>query len=222
MGLPLTGTGDGDDAPTVFDYRFEAGFAGPVAGVDEAGRGPLAGPVVAAAVILDPARIPDGIRDSKALSTPRRTALADEIRAAALAWAVAAASAAEIDRLNILKATMLAMSRAITRLAPQPSTCLVDGNHAPNLGGGPRCVPVVRGDGRVLSIAAAGILAKVTRDEIMARLARRYPPYGWDRNAGYGVREHLETLRLVGVTPHHRRSFAPVFEILLQGNLPIT
>ncbi len=222
MELPLAGPDDGDGAACAFDYGFEARFAGPVAGVDEAGRGPLAGPVVAAAVILDPARIPAGIRDSKTLAAARRAALAQEIRQAARAWAVAAASVAEIDRLNVLKATMLAMTRAIARLAPRPATCLVDGNHAPRLAAGPRCVPVVRGDGRVLSIAAAGILAKVTRDEIMARLARRYPCYGWDRNAGYGVREHLETLRVVGVSPHHRRSFAPVSEILLQGTLPIT
>ncbi len=204
------------------DYSCEAGFPGPVAGVDEAGRGPLAGPVVAAAVILDPDNLPASIRDSKSLSRSERERLFSAIRAQARGWAIAAASVAEIDRLNVLRATMTAMARAITRLRPCPQTCLVDGNAIPRLAAGPRCLAVIGGDAQVLSIAAAGILAKVMRDRIMARLARRYPDYGWEKNAGYGVRTHLQTLRLVGVTPHHRKSFAPVSQVLLQGNLPIT
>ncbi len=204
------------------DYSCEAGFPGPVAGVDEAGRGPLAGPVVAAAVILDPDNLPDGIRDSKSLTGRQRERLFFAIRRQARGWAIAAASAAEIDRLNVLRATMTAMARAITRLRPIPQTCLVDGNAVPHLETGPRCLAIIDGDAQVLSIAAAGILAKVMRDRIMTRLARRYPGYGWEKNAGYGVRTHLETLRLVGATPHHRKSFAPVSQVLLQGNLPIT
>ncbi|RMF71622.1 MAG: ribonuclease HII [Alphaproteobacteria bacterium] len=204
------------------DYSCEAALPGPVAGVDEAGRGPLAGPVVAAAVILDPDNLPDGIRDSKALTTAQRDRLFAAIQKQARGWAIAAASVAEIDRLNVLRATMTAMVRAITRLRPRPRTCLIDGNAVPRLERGPRCLAVIGGDAQVLSIAAAGILAKVMRDRIMARLARRYPDYGWEKNAGYGVRAHLETLRLVGVTPHHRKSFAPVSQVLLQGNLPIT
>ncbi|RMF15034.1 MAG: ribonuclease HII [Alphaproteobacteria bacterium] len=202
------------------DWSLEDACDGPVAGLDEAGRGPLAGPVVAAAVILDPDRIPPGIRDSKTLDAAQREQLHRAIVAHALAVSVAAASVAEIDRLNVLRASLLAMERAVARLPMQPAVCLVDGNQAPQLPITCRCV--VGGDHRSLSIAAAGIVAKVVRDRIMARLDRRHPGYGWATNAGYGVREHMDALRSVGVTPHHRSSFAPVREILLQLELPIT
>ncbi len=201
------------------DWSLEDECPRPVAGVDEAGRGPLAGPVVAAAVILDPRRVPDGIRDSKTLSARARERLYDEILAHARGVSVAAASVAEIDRRNILQASLLAMERAVARLDPSPAVCLVDGNRAPDLPMPCRCV--VGGDRRSLSIAAAGIVAKVVRDRIMTRLDALYPDYGWSANAGYGVRRHMEALRSVGLTPHHRKSFSPVREILLQLKLPI-
>ena len=190
------------------------GFA-PVAGVDEAGRGPLSGPVTAAAVILDPARIPAGLDDSKRLSPARREALAAEIRAVARAWAVAEASVAEIDALNILRASHLAMCRALAALPVAPALALIDGNLLP------RDLPcpgeaLVGGDGLSASIAAASILAKVARDAIMVDLAQQHPGYGWDRNAGYPTADHLAALRNLGVTPHHRRSFRPVHNILYQ------
>jgi len=190
------------------------GFAR-VAGVDEVGRGPLCGPVTAAAVILDPACLPAGLNDSKKLSAARRTALAEEIRATAPGWAVAHASVAEIDRLNILRASQLAMLRALAALDPPPGFALVDGNRLP---AGLPCPAeaVVKGDGRAASIAAASILAKVVRDGIMVDLAQQHPGYGWDRNAGYPTKDHLQALRNLGVTPHHRRSFRPVHNILYQ------
>ncbi len=197
-------------------FEIEAEYAqqvgAPVCGVDEVGRGPLAGPVVAAAVILDPANAPVGIRDSKKLSARRRETLAKTIREGAVAWSVAEASVEEIDRLNILQATMLAMTRAVEALDPKPQAALIDGNRSPDL-----MIPsrtVVKGDALSLSIAAASILAKVHRDQLMQDLAQDYPDYGWAQNAGYGVPYHLEALRLVGVTPHHRRSFAPIRQIL--------
>jgi len=190
------------------------GFAR-VAGVDEVGRGPLCGPVTAAAVILDPACLPAGLNDSKKLSAARRTALAEEIRATAPGWAVAHASVAEIDRLNILRASQLAMLRALAALDPPPGFALVDGNRLP---AGLPCPAeaVVKGDGRAATIAAASILAKVVRDGIMVDLAQQHPGYGWDRNAGYPTKDHLQALRNLGVTPHHRRSFRPVHNILYQ------
>lgn len=189
---------------------MEAGAAGPVAGVDEAGRGPWAGPVVAAAVILDPANIPAGLDDSKRL----RPALRARLSAVLLASAdvgVGAASVHEIDRLNILQASLLAMRRATARLARRPALCLVDGNRDPGLD----CATelVVKGDQRSLSIAAASIVAKTVRDRLMRRLATRYPAYGWEKNAGYGVPAHRNALELVGVSPHHRRSFRPILEL---------
>lgn len=186
-----------------------------VAGVDEVGRGPLCGPVTAAAVILDPARIPAGLNDSKKLTAARRAALAAEIRDSALAWAVAEASVAEIDSLNILRASQLAMVRALAALVPAAGFALVDGNRLPADLPCP-AEAVVKGDGRVASIAAASILAKVDRDRVMVDLAQQHPGYGWDRNAGYPTRDHLEALRNLGVTPHHRRSFRPVHNILYQ------
>ena len=185
-----------------------------VAGVDEVGRGPLCGPVVAAAVILDPSRIPSGIGDSKALTPARRTALAAEIRASAI-WAIGAATVEEIDRLNILQATYLAMHRALAGLSQVPDHILIDGNRLPPGLPAP-AEAVVKGDAKSLSIAAASILAKVERDGIMVDLAQQFPGYGWDRNAGYPTKDHLQALLDLGVTPHHRRSFRPIHNILYQ------
>lgn len=179
-----------------------------VAGVDEAGRGPLAGPVLAAAVIMPPdARIP-GVDDSKRLSAAVRVELAERIRERAVAIGIGAASAREIDRINILRATHLAIRRAVTRLSPAPEHILVDGLPVRGLEAGHTAI--VDGDRLVHAIACASILAKVTRDRLMERLARRYPEYGWERNAGYGTREHRAALDRLGPTPHHRRSFGPV------------
>jgi ribonuclease HII len=185
-----------------------------VAGIDEVGRGPLCGPVTAAAVILDPARIPPGIADSKALSASRRDQIFDQIMACAHV-SVAHASVEEIDALNILQASFLAMRRAVAGLSLTPDHLLIDGNRLP------RDLPcqaeaVVKGDARSLSIAAASIVAKVTRDRIMVDLAQQHPGYGWENNAGYPTPEHLAALLNLGVTPHHRRSFRPVHNILYQ------
>jgi ribonuclease HII len=179
-----------------------------VAGVDEAGRGPLAGPVVAAAVILDPARPIAGLADSKALSAERRAALAVAIRGRALAWAVAAASVEEIDALNILNASLLAMERAVAALQPAPRRALVDGNRAPRL----PCevLTIVRGDASEPAISAASILAKVERDGLMVALETHYPGYGFAQHKGYPTAAHLAALDALGVSPVHRRSFAPV------------
>lgn len=179
---------------------------GPVAGVDEAGRGPLAGPVVAAAVILDPARLPPGLDDSKRLGPARCAALAPAIRAAAV-WGLGQASVAEIDALNILRASHLAMVRALAALPVVPGLALIDGNLLP---AGLPCPgrAVVGGDRLSLSIAAASILAKAARDAIMADLDRACPGYGWARNAGYPSAAHRAALARLGPSPHHRRSFA--------------
>lgn len=179
-----------------------------IAGIDEAGRGPLAGPVVAAAVVLPPGEFIDGVDDSKRLTAPARERLAVEVRARAMAVGIGAASAREVDRLNILQATHLAMHRAVERLGFRPDHLLVDGLPVRLLG--PAQTAVVEGDRRVHSIACASILAKVTRDRVMRNLAERYPAYGWERNAGYGTPAHREALARYGPTPHHRRSFAPV------------
>ncbi len=181
-----------------------------VAGVDEVGRGPLAGPVTAAAVILDPSAIPKGLDDSKALNARRREALAAEISATAQV-AVAHASVEEIDALNILQASHLAMCRAVSALGADYA--LVDGPHLP------RDLPcpgmaVVKGDARCLSVAAASIFAKVVRDRIMVDLAQQYPGYGWETNMGYPAKRHILALQNLGLTPHHRRSFAPVHKML--------
>ena len=190
---------------------------GPVAGVDEAGRGPLAGPVVAAAVCFPDLALPAAVRalidDSKKLP-PRRRAAAHAAILETGTVGTGEASVAEIDRLNILQATMLAMQRAVAALAAPPAAVLVDGNRAPDLPCPAR--PLVGGDGLSLSIAAASIVAKVTRDRIMARLAADFPGYGWERNAGYGVAAHRAALAALGPTPHHRRSFAPVRGMLAE------
>jgi ribonuclease HII len=184
-----------------------------IAGVDEAGRGPWAGPVVAAAVVLRREAIPDGLNDSKLLSRGKREVLFDAIQASAIVGC-AMASVEEIDRLNILQATLLAMTRAIEALAVSPRLALIDGNRAPRLACTARTI--VKGDAKSLSIAAASIIAKVTRDRLMADLARRHPHYGWERNAGYGTRQHREGLKLVGICPHHRKSFAPIRQLMTQ------
>lgn len=201
------------------DFHFEEalqarGFTA-IAGVDEVGRGPLAGPVTAAAVILDPSAIPEGLNDSKALSAKRRQALAAEIHATARV-SVAHASVQEIDQINILQASLLAMQRAVSGLTAD--FALIDGNKLP-AGLNIPAQPIVRGDARSLSIAAASIVAKLCRDEIMESLAQQFPGYGWERNAGYPTAQHRAALEKLGVTPHHRRSFAPVHKILYQENL---
>ncbi len=179
-----------------------------IAGVDEVGRGPLAGPVVAAAVILPEGRYPAGINDSKRLSAVRRCALAIEIKRCALV-AVAGVTAADIDHLNILQATMLAMSKAVEGLTRKPGHVLIDGNRLP-VGLQSPATAIIKGDTRSVSIAAASIVAKVERDAIMAKLAKEYPQFGWERNAGYGTAAHLAALREYGPTPYHRMGFAPV------------
>ncbi|MDH3980069.1 MAG: ribonuclease HII [Gammaproteobacteria bacterium] len=184
---------------------------GRVAGVDEAGRGPLAGPVVAGAVILDPARPVSGLRDSKKLSASRRESLYDEITDKALAWSVGRAEAEEIDRINILQATLVAMQRAVNALQPCAEHALIDGNRCPQL-----MIPaqaIVKGDSRVAAISAASIIAKVTRDREMIELDLQYPGYGLARHKGYPSKAHIEALEKLGLTPLHRRSYAPVRRI---------
>ena len=194
------------------DFALETALAGPVAGVDEAGRGPLAGPVVAAAVILDPARVPEGINDSKKLSAARRAALCAEIQGCAV-FGVGIVAVEEIDRINILQATMAAMTRAVEALGVAVGHVLVDGNRLPKWGW--QATAVVGGDARSLSIAAASIIAKETRDRIMIEADALHPGYGWASNKGYGSAVHMEALRRLGPTPLHRRSFAPVAQLSL-------
>ncbi len=182
-------------------------------GVDEAWRGPLAGPVVAAAVILDPDQPIDGLNDSKKLSARRRETLAVEIRTRALAWAVAEASVEEIDGINILQASLLAMRRAVESLAIKPELALIDGNRCPRLDCPAQAV--VGGDGKIASIAAASILAKTVRDAGMLALHEVYPMYGFDRHMGYPTAFHLQALRTHGPSPVHRRSYAPVAQLSL-------
>lgn len=184
-----------------------------VAGVDEVGRGPLIGNVVAAAVILDPARPVDGLTDSKKLSEKKREQLFPLIQERALAWSIAWATPAEIDELNILHATMLAMQRAVTQLSVVPEFALIDGNRCPP---GLPCASeaIIKGDLKEPAISAASILAKVYRDREMAELDQRYPDYGFARHKGYPTALHMERLRLLGPLPEHRRSFRPVAELL--------
>lgn len=194
------------------ETRLLASHNGPIAGVDEVGRGPLAGPVVAAAVILDPSRIPAGLNDSKKLTEKKREKLFAIICAEALGFALGEASVEEIDRLNIRRATHLAMTRAVKALPLAPGFVLVDGNDAPSLPC--PCETLIGGDGLSVSIAAASIIAKVTRDRMMVELHQTHPHYGWDRNKGYGTADHMKGLTLHGATAHHRKSFAPVHNIL--------
>lgn len=200
------------------DYLLETDYlregAHSIAGVDEVGRGPIAGPVTAAAVVLDAENLPTGLNDSKKLSARKREQLFDQIMCTSVV-SIAHASVDEIDDLNILYASHLAMVRACNGLPIRPSVALIDGNLVPQ-DLGLKAVPVVKGDARSLSIAAASIVAKVTRDRLMVDLAQQYPGYGWSQNAGYPTKAHLEALRDIGVTPHHRRSFRPVHNILYQ------
>lgn len=198
------------------DLSLEESLGGVVAGIDEVGRGPLAGPVIAAAVIIDPATLPvrlaDELNDSKKLSAKKRETLAALVLESCT-FGFGEASVAEIDRLNILKATFLAMSRAVAALGRPIDHALVDGNQVPPLPCPVRCV--VGGDGLSLSIAAASVIAKVRRDRLMAELAKEFPGYAWEKNAGYGTAAHMEGLRRLGPTPHHRVSFAPIAQLSL-------
>ena len=200
---------DGDVAQSGLALAFDTRV---VCGVDEAGRGPLAGPVGAAAVILDPARAIDGLRDSKKLSQARREALAVAIRDGSLGWAIGQASVDEIDQLNILQASLLAMRRAVEALPVVPTLARVDGNQAPRLACGVELI--VGGDATEACISAASILAKVERDRMMRALHSLHPEYGFDRHKGYGTALHLESLKRHGPCSEHRRSFAPVREVL--------
>jgi ribonuclease HII len=186
-----------------------------LAGVDEAGRGPLAGDVVAAAVILDPKKKIKGLADSKKLSENQREDLYGLICAKALSWSVARASVEEIDTINILQASLLAMRRAVEQLHIQPEHVLVDGNQLPRWSYS--CEAIIQGDDRVKAIAAASIIAKVTRDREMVQFDTHYPGYGFASHKGYGTREHLAALQTLGATPLHRRSFAPVRAVLECG-----
>lgn len=186
-----------------------------ICGVDEAGRGPLAGPVFAAAVIIDPARPIAGLRDSKKLTEAKRDLLAPVIRAQALAWAIAEASEAEIDQLNILQATMLAMRRAVEALQTVPTLALIDGNRCPVMK--IQSIAIVGGDDKVEAISAASILAKTARDAALVTLHEQYPQYCFDQHKGYGTALHLARLREFGASPVHRRSFAPVRAVLAAG-----
>jgi ribonuclease HII len=194
------------------EKRLMAGLGSPVCGVDEAGRGPLAGPVVAAAVILTPGRFPKGLNDSKQLTEETRESLYPLIMEMAVAVGVGEASVGEIDLVNIRQATHLAMARAVRALAVQAAIALVDGNDPPALPC--PCETLVRGDGISLSVAAASIVAKVIRDRLMVALHQQHPGYNWASNKGYGTPEHYSGLMLHGVTVHHRRSFAPIHNIL--------
>ena len=194
-------------------YTRERKIEGPVAGIDEVGRGPLAGPVYAAAVILDPKRLPRGLDDSKAMTAEAREKAFEKIMERALAVGIACASVEEIDEINILQATMLAMRRAADQLSIAPVAALVDGNRAPAL-----ACPVetiVDGDAKSMSIAAASIIAKVTRDRLMCALDAEHPGYHWASNKGYGTPDHLAALDRLGPTVQHRKSFAPVAQLKL-------
>ena len=199
------------------DFMFETELGCRVAGVDEVGCGPLAGPVTAAAVVLDPKCIPDGLNDSKKLTAKRRLELYWQLLDCADV-SIAHASVAEIDEINILRASHLAMERAIAGLQVLPEHVLIDGNMIPR---GLRlpATTLVKGDSRSVSISAASIVAKVCRDCVLVDLAQQHPGYGWETNMGYGSKKHMEALRSLGVTPHHRRSFKPVHNMLYQEKI---
>ena len=190
---------------------FENNFSLPIAGIDEVGRGPLAGPVIAAAVILDRKNIPEGINDSKKIPKSKRILLAEKIKKNSI-YAYGAASEIEIDEINILQASLLAMKRASDRLSVVPKTTLIDGNFKPDIKN--NTISIIKGDSKSVSIAAASILAKVYRDEIMLKYSKQFPEYGFQTNSGYGTKEHLSALKNYGITPIHRKSFKPVHNIL--------
>ena len=192
-------------------FEFDASSA-LVCGVDEVGRGPLAGAVVTAAVILDPTKPIAGLADSKTISEKKREALFDEIKEKALAWAIGRCEVEEIDELNILQATMRAMQRAVAGLSPQPEHAMIDGNRCPDLPCS--CEFVIKGDGKIPAISAASIIAKVTRDREMVELDKQYPGYGLAGHKGYPTKAHIAALHELGVTPIHRRSFGPVRKLL--------
>jgi len=198
-------------------FQIESQFQGPVGGIDEAGRGPWAGPVVAAVAVFlkpPPKSLEDGIQDSKKLSKTKRESLFKSLHELEnFAFGIGKASVAEIDLHNILQATFLAMRRAVQMLSFSPQALLIDGKFIPKFEG-IKTLPVIGGDGKSLSIAAASILAKVTRDHDMEQSALDHPHYGWERNAGYGTAEHQEALKAHGITPHHRKSFAPIRVLL--------
>ena len=190
---------------------FENNFSLPIAGIDEVGRGPLAGPVIAAAVILDRKNIPEGINDSKKIPKAKRILLAEKIKENSI-YAYGAASEIEIDEINILQASLLAMKRASDKLSVVPKTTLIDGNFKPDIKN--NTISIIKGDSKSVSIAAASILAKVYRDEIMLKYSKQFPEYGFQTNSGYGTKEHLSALKNYGITPIHRKSFKPVHNIL--------
>ena len=199
------------------DFAFETELGCRVAGVDEVGRGPLAGPVTAAAVVLDPKCIPEGLNDSKKLTAKRRLELYRQLLDCADV-SIAHASVAEIDEVNILRASHLAMERAIGGLQVLPEHVLIDGNMIPR-GLHLPATTLVKGDSRSISISAASIVAKVCRDCVLVDLAQQHPGYGWETNMGYGSKKHMEALQKLGVTPHHRRSFKPVHNMLYQEKI---
>ena len=190
---------------------FENNFSLPIAGIDEVGRGPLAGPVIAAAVILDRKNIPEGINDSKKIPKAKRILLAEKIKENSI-YAYGAASEIEIDEINILQASLLAMKRASDGLSIVPKTTLIDGNFKSDIKN--NTISIIKGDSKSVSIAAASILAKVYRDEIMLEYSKQFPEYGFQTNSGYGTKEHLSALKNYGITPIHRKSFKPVHNIL--------
>lgn len=192
-------------------YKFDQVYETPIIGVDEVGRGPLAGPVISAAIILNKEKIPEGINDSKKLSKKKREVINEEL-ISQHSFAIGIASVEEIDKINILQASLLAMKRAVLNLNIKPQTILVDGNKLPDLEY--NMYPIIKGDSKSISIAAASIIAKVYRDKLMQDLSLQYPGYYWEKNSGYGTKQHLLALNNLGVTPIHRKSFAPIYNML--------
>ncbi|MDC3263027.1 ribonuclease HII [Pelagibacterales bacterium] len=192
-------------------YKFDQVYETPIIGVDEVGRGPLAGPVISAAIILNKEKIPEGVNDSKKLSKKKREVINEEL-ISQHSFAIGIASVEEIDKINILQASLLAMKRAVLNLNIKPQTILVDGNKLPDLEY--NMYPIIKGDSKSISIAAASIIAKVYRDKLMQDLSLQYPGYYWEKNSGYGTKQHLLALNNLGVTPIHRKSFAPIYNML--------
>ena len=196
------------DLPSV---EFDRKFSYPLAGVDEVGRGTLAGPVVAAAVILDYNNIPEGIKDSKKIAKRKREQICKDILSSSIT-SIGLATSGEIDKINILKASLLAMKRAIEDLKKKPNIVLIDGIYTPEIA--IQSKSIIKGDNKSISIAAASIVAKVFRDNLMVEYSKKYPGYLWEKNSGYGTKEHLEAIKKLGVTPIHRTSFKPIHNIL--------